>query len=290
MDNTDLYNEEQLQELKSIAKQLKGSAIVPIPQIPETMKATIVNEITAKVVGDITVNDKPFNALSSVIKSELELTTASIVKAVLESVQKPQTEVTVKNIEGAKTKTVTVDNLAGLEKQINRLVEKVVENRPIVNVEKQTLDMPTSANNPISVRLSDGKSFYNAILSAVSGSASFTDTNGRGVQVVLTASGKVPVEATIGVSSPTTVYNGKKTVTTAGTRVALATTQTVKSVTIKALNANTGTIYVGNSTVASTNGLELLAGDTVNMDIADLATVYIDSSVNGEGVTYIGVN
>lgn len=90
--------------------------------------------------------------------------------------------------------------------------------------------------------------------------------------------------------APTTVFNGKTTVTTAGTRVVLASSQAVKSVAIKALTSNTGTIYVGSSTVSSTNGFQLAAGDTISLDIANLNTVNIDSSVNGEGVTYVGTN
>lgn len=88
-------------------------------------------------------------------------------------------------------------------------------------------------------------------------------------------------------AAPTTIFNGKTTVTTAGTRVALASSQVIKSVTIKAALANTGTIYVGNSTVASTNGLELAAGDTISLDISNLATINIDSSTNAQSVTYI---
>jgi hypothetical protein len=91
-------------------------------------------------------------------------------------------------------------------------------------------------------------------------------------------------------TAATTIYNGKKVVTTAGTRVTLASSQAVKSVTIKALAANTGIIYVGDTAVASTNGFALLAGDSLSLDIGNLATVNLDSSVNGEGVTYIGIN
>jgi hypothetical protein len=89
---------------------------------------------------------------------------------------------------------------------------------------------------------------------------------------------------------PTAIFNGKKTVTTAGTRVTLASTQAVRSVVIKALVGNTGTIYVGNSTVASTNGFALSPGDSISLDIADLTTVNLDASVSGEGVTYIATN
>lgn len=91
-------------------------------------------------------------------------------------------------------------------------------------------------------------------------------------------------------SAPTTIYNGKKAVTTAGTRVTLAASQAVKSVVIKALAANTGIIYVGDASVASTNGFALAAGEIVSLDIANLNTVNLDSSVNGESVTYIGTN
>lgn len=90
--------------------------------------------------------------------------------------------------------------------------------------------------------------------------------------------------------APTAILNGKTTVTTAGTRVALAVSTACKSVTIKAALSNTGIIYVGNSTVSASNGFELGAGDTVSMDISNLSTVNIDSSANGQSVTYIGVN
>lgn len=79
------------------------------------------------------------------------------------------------------------------------------------------------------------------------------------------------------------------TVTTAGTRVQLAT-NTCKSLTIKAKSTNTGLIYVGNVAVASTNGFQLLAGESVSLDISNTNLVYIDSSVNGEGISTIFAN
>ena len=90
------------------------------------------------------------------------------------------------------------------------------------------------------------------------------------------------------VDLPTTVYHGKTTVTTAGTEVTLASSQAIKSgVTIKALSGNTGLIFVGANPVTSTTGLELNAKESVFLEVANLTTVYIDSAVNGEGVTYI---
>lgn len=91
-------------------------------------------------------------------------------------------------------------------------------------------------------------------------------------------------------AAPTTILNGQTTVTTAGSRVVLSASAACKSVTVKAFITNTGIIYVGNSSVSSSNGFRLSAGDTVSMDISNLNTVNIDSSVNGESVSYLGVN
>jgi hypothetical protein len=85
--------------------------------------------------------------------------------------------------------------------------------------------------------------------------------------------------------------SGKKTVTAAGTAEALGSVSLQGPIMIKALIANTGYIYVGNDgagDVASTNGLELAAGDAVVFDwIGSLANIIIDSSVNGEGVSWL---
>lgn len=104
---------------------------------------------------------------------------------------------------------------------------------------------------------------------------------------VVVASDQSAVPVTTTIALPTVIYNGNTNVTTAGTRVVLAASQAILSgVTIKAKSANTGTIYVGSSTVSSSNGYALSPGDSVFLEIANLNTVNIDSSVNGEGVTF----
>jgi hypothetical protein len=88
---------------------------------------------------------------------------------------------------------------------------------------------------------------------------------------------------------PTTIRHGRTTVTTVGTRVALGSSAALLTgVTIKALNTNTGNIFVGGSTVSSSNGALLRAGESLFLEIDNVATVNIDCSVNGEGVTYLG--
>jgi len=75
-------------------------------------------------------------------------------------------------------------------------------------------------------------------------------------------------------------------VTTAGTRVQLPTLSCSK-VTIIAKRANTGYIYVGMNTVSSTvYAVELSAKDSMDFGVNNLNELWIDSSVNGEGISY----
>jgi hypothetical protein len=88
---------------------------------------------------------------------------------------------------------------------------------------------------------------------------------------------------------PETVYSGQKTVSSAGTAEALASSQElVSGVTIKALAGNGGDCYVGGSSVDSSTGFVLDAGEQIFIEIDDLAAVYLDVDSDGEGVSYIG--
>ena len=89
-----------------------------------------------------------------------------------------------------------------------------------------------------------------------------------------------------------TIIYGQKNVTTAGTAVILMTS-TIKTsmVAIKAKLTNTGNIYVGDSAVTSSNGFILEPGGTVGLTHDhSKANIYLNSDVNGEGVSYIGGN
>lgn len=94
------------------------------------------------------------------------------------------------------------------------------------------------------------------------------------------------------------VVTGQKTVTTAGTEVPLvAASKIVRRCLVKALAANTGAIYLGVNGVSSANGYQLSAGNEIDLpgllwkedDKFDLNAIYIDSAVNGEGVSFIYV-
>lgn len=90
--------------------------------------------------------------------------------------------------------------------------------------------------------------------------------------------------------SDTTLSGGRKTVTTGGTAEALATSGVASSVAITAETDNTGVVVVGGSGVvaalATRKGIPLNAGDTVTINDVSLGSIYLDVTVNGDGVTY----
>jgi len=84
--------------------------------------------------------------------------------------------------------------------------------------------------------------------------------------------------------------SGIKTVAAAGTAESLGSQPVNGPLMVKALIANTNNAYIGNvaGDVASTNGLELAAGDVVIFDfIGDLSHLFLDVDTNGEGVSWL---
>lgn len=88
------------------------------------------------------------------------------------------------------------------------------------------------------------------------------------------------------------LIDGRKTVTTSGTEVQLSSSSvSCNSIMISALDTNTGVIVVGDSSMpapasATRQGAYLWAGQTEYFPIGNLNEVYIDATVNGEGVSF----
>src|SRR4030042_1418812 len=97
------------------------------------------------------------------------------------------------------------------------------------------------------------------------------------------------------------IMSAVKTVAAAGTREPLAIgrpdVMRVRSVNIRGLSTNGGIVYIGDSTVSSTVGRELLANESITLQVEaedwkhgssiNLSKIYLDVSVNGEGVSYL---
>lgn len=90
------------------------------------------------------------------------------------------------------------------------------------------------------------------------------------------------------------MISGQKTVTTAGSAEILGTQLIVGPLIIKALDTNTGVVAIGNdgaNDVTLDNGYRLQAGDSIILAfVTALSTIYLDSSVNGEGVCWMSLH
>lgn len=84
---------------------------------------------------------------------------------------------------------------------------------------------------------------------------------------------------------------GAASVSSAGTAVQVeSTARRVRSVMILAKDSNTGRIFYGGSDVASSTQRGLAGGESVSLTSDkpfSLATIYVDSSVSGEGVDWV---
>jgi hypothetical protein len=106
---------------------------------------------------------------------------------------------------------------------------------------------------------------------------------------LVSPSNPFPVAVT---SAITTVTDGRKVVATAGTKEALASSTACKEVIITAETDNTGIVAVGAAStvvadLATRRGVPLAAGDSIVLQIDNLADIGLDATVSGDGVTFM---
>lgn len=97
------------------------------------------------------------------------------------------------------------------------------------------------------------------------------------------------ITSTVNPAQPTTLIAFRTTVTTAGSRVQLASNVLTIGAILEAPSTNTGLIYVGDVTVSSTVfGAELQPGQSTSVALDNTNRIYIDSSVNGDKMSALG--
>ena len=174
MDQKDLelYNEEQRQILLDTKEA-----------ISELVKAfNELKEATTQVKGEVEITNQRESVDLSNIDDLLAGLTAqadTITKAIEKNAHKPLEKVKISN----PVKEITILNpvsdislkdLPALKKQFSELKEAIKDAQAIVNVTKEDVKFPNTAKDYVSVRLTNGKQFYEAISKAL---ASF-NTNG----------------------------------------------------------------------------------------------------------------
>lgn len=181
---------------------------------------------------------------------------------------------------------IKVPNVYVPEPRVNVTTPPVqIDVKGIINALDSLKYLSDRPDKPISVRMSDGKKFQKAIEQLTKA----TDNLG----VVYSGSSGITTEdmRSLGLAVTNRVGDGSRTVTTAGTRVQLSTSSVpCRKVKLIGLDTNTGTIWVGGSTVADGRGEPIVALQSTDwIETTDLTNIYLDSTVNGEGVSYIYV-
>lgn len=170
----ELYQEEQRQQLIALNRGVGELLTVFRSNLAvEVKNPTERQEIAGEVKVSNPQKTVEVENMQDVVES-LEDLGSKLTKAIEDSKTTPVTEVSIKNIEQAKQKTVSITNLDDLKQYFDDVAKSIEDNQPIVNVSKQVVEFPTLASKPIAVRLSDGKKFYNALATM----ASNFNTNG----------------------------------------------------------------------------------------------------------------
>lgn len=90
-------------------------------------------------------------------------------------------------------------------------------------------------------------------------------------------------------TNPSGLNHGQVVVANAGTEQVLGgDTPLVVGVTVKALESNSGKVYVGVTGVDNSNGYELSPGEQQFIPIDNLQTIFLDVDNDGEGVSFMG--
>lgn len=153
----------------------------------------------------------------------------------------------------------------------------------IAKVSGETLQL-ASGTGPISVSGQPIRISGETVIAKVSGETVIAKVSGE--TVVAKVSGEV-----VDIKVPTTVKTDTIKVITSASGGQVLHSGSVVSVTIKALSANSGDIYVGGATNRPYSGFGfcLEHGEAINLDASNFDNVYLCATVSGDRVTFLGI-
>ena len=85
--------------------------------------------------------------------------------------------------------------------------------------------------------------------------------------------------------------SGTIKVTTAGTSVQAASKGNARSLVFKARNDNSGTCYLGGSDVSATDGMSLVPGESIQLELKEAISTsqfWADAANNNDQIDFIG--
>jgi len=163
MTNQELYAEEQrlqlialnsgIKELKELIQKQIDAYKPPVEDVKIEGRVEVINPSTEMSITNLEALKAYFDDMAVQISSAIE-----------KHATKPVNEVSVKN----QPTSIAVSNQIDHSEQLQRILTAIKTKDLNVIVEKSEVVFPTSPKQAIPVRLSDGKSFYNAIFQAMS--------------------------------------------------------------------------------------------------------------------------
>lgn len=173
MDDQSLYNEEFREQLITLNKNIVDLTT----RIDTQIKSYVAPKEEVSVSGKVEVNTEKAVEITNLetLSSALKEFSTDITKAINKNAPEKVESVSIKNAKDIRVEEVSLKQYKDFEKLFTSFVKTIIENKPIVNVEKQDIQWPKGAKNAIPVQLSDGKSFYRAIFNAVSAATGETD-------------------------------------------------------------------------------------------------------------------
>tara|TARA_R100000152_G_C6782033_1_gene218082 strand:+ start:9616 stop:9909 length:294 start_codon:yes stop_codon:yes gene_type:complete len=87
---------------------------------------------------------------------------------------------------------------------------------------------------------------------------------------------------------PTAIYSGQTNLSSSSTTVIGDSQDLVMSeVTIKAMVANAGSVYIGDSSVSTSTGFELRAGQQITISAGSPSLIYAIAAQNNDDISWV---
>jgi hypothetical protein len=172
--NFELHAEETHNKLQVIQSSLDNLVTVLSKAAGADISGISDEPPKVEIVGGVSVNTQESVEITNLqeIHDAVKMLADETRKTIIETYKAPPDKITVKNIAEAKADTVKVNNMVEFSNTVitalKPIIDEIAKIEPKVKVEQQNIVFPRSAKEAIPVRLSDGKSFYNAIFTSIS--------------------------------------------------------------------------------------------------------------------------
>jgi hypothetical protein len=154
-------------EFKALLKQANENYVAPKDNV--------------EVTGSVEVNTEPEVEITNMYEftDSIDDLAKRLQLSIEDNSFEPLKEISIKNIKDAQPKDIKINNWNEAKKLFEYLGDIIKTNKPVVNVAKADIKLPTTPREAIAVKLvsADGKRFYTALESVVTALAESAETD-----------------------------------------------------------------------------------------------------------------